>query len=250
MKNTLMKTSIVACSLLWSTIALAQVPDPFDAYEAQSGEKEKAPAKPTTQAKQQAQELNPSVDPLYDVLAEGRWTLSGMSAFSYDRNSNELLNGATVENSTYLLRLDLGLGYNLFDRLQIELVGGSVIRRLARENGAAPARDWLIQGRTRYTLPITGSVGLTGGLALGGYFGSSEREVQISGDTINETTSTYGLATDTLLGLTYALNDHLALHMLGNLAWFWGKESVPSADVTLSASSLHVGLTLGLGYTF
>lgn len=250
----MLRFSIISIALftgMMGTHAVAQVPDPFNAYDAQSdgqNDTQSPPNKPATSAPTAVE--NPSIDPLYEVLQQGRWTLTGMTAFSYDSTSNEFLDGRSVDNSTYMLRLDAGLGYNLFDGFLVDLVGGAVVRRVARESGASPATDWLIQARGRYTIPMSASVGLTTGLALGGYFGSSERDVQISGATINESTSTYGLATDVLLGFTYALSDHLSLHMLGNFAWFWGKESVPSADSTLSASSMHVGLTLGLGYTF
>lgn len=242
----MVRISIIVLTLCLGASATAQVPDPFSAYEAQNGtDSTPAAQAPTTQVID-----NPSIDPLYEVIKQGRWTLGGMTAFSYDSTTNEYLDGRSIDNSTYLLRLDASLGYNIFDGLQVDLVGGGVIRRIARESGATPATDWLIQARGRYTIPMSRSVGLTAGLALGGYFGGSEREVEIGGATINETTSTYGLATDTLLGLTYALTDHLSLQMLGNFAWFWGKESVPSADTTLAASSTHLGLTLGLGYTF
>lgn len=243
----MLRISLIIIALSLSTNAMAQVPDPFVTYDANAEKPAVAPVQPVTQV---ILPQNVTINPLYEVIRQGNWTLSGMSAFSYDSSTNELINGTDLENSTYLLRLDIGLGYNIFDRFRVDLVGGAMIRRLARETGASPANDWLIQGRGKYTIPMNGSVGLTGGLALGGYFGSSEREVVVAGEVINETTSTYGMATDTLLGLTYALNQHLALEMLGNFAWFWGKESIPSADTTLSASSTHVGLSLGLGYTF
>lgn len=257
-----MKIKIILIGLFaWMSLPAAaageDIPDPFEAYEGQSTKEGTETASNSTSregarsSSSSSATLPPEpVDALREQTRQGRWSMASSTAFSYDRSSNELLDGSTTTNSTYFARFDVGLGHAITNQLQVELVTGFLLRRLAREEGAAAERDWLVQARGFYTAPLTTNVGLGFGAALGGYLGSSERGVLIGSERINETTSTYGLITDALLGVAYAVNDTTQLRMLGNFAWLWGTESISSADANLSASTTRVGLTLGLVYAF
>ncbi len=189
------------------------------------------------------------------LLAEqtnaGRWVGTLGTAFSYNSSSNELLDGTTSTNSNYLVRGELGMGTMVVQQLEIALVGGVLLRRLSRENNASSTeRDWLIQARANYIAPLTGGLGLGLGVAAGPYFGSSEREITVGTDVINETTSTFGLATDGNLGVVYGVSEHLQLRMMVNMTWLYGNESISSANADLTVSTTNLGLALSLGYVF
>ena len=233
------KTLPILVCLLFATPAFAQEPP------AQTAPTENAPAQTTP-----AQTVSKK-----GILAEqtgsGAWVGTLGTAFSYNSSSNELLDGTTADNSNYLVRAELGLGTMIVNQLELGLVGGLLLRRLARENNeSATERDWLIQARTNYIVPVTGGLGLGMGVAVGPYFGSSQRDITIGTDVINETTSTFGLATDGNLGVVYGVSDHLQLRMMVNMTWLYGNESISSANADLTVSTTNLGLALSLGYVF
>ncbi len=181
----------------------------------------------------------------------GTWAGTLGTTFAYNSSSNELLDGTTSDSSNYLVRVELGFGNMIVNQLEVGIVGGVLLRRLARENDAsATERDWLIQARTNYIVPVTGGLGLGMGAAVGPYFGSSERDFTVNTSVVNETTSTFGVATDGNLGVVYGVSDHLQLRMMMNLTWLYGTESISSADADLTVSTTNLGLALSLGYVF
>ncbi len=181
----------------------------------------------------------------------GTWLGTLGTTFAYNSSSNELLDGTTSDNSNYLVRMELGFGNMIVNQLEVGIVGGVLLRRLARENDAsATERDWLIQARTNYIVPVTGGLGLGIGAALGPYFGSSERDVETTAGVVNETTSTFGVVTDGNAGVVYGVSEHLQLRMMINLTWLYGTESIPSANADLTVSTTNLGLALSLGYVF
>lgn len=181
----------------------------------------------------------------------GTWLGTLGTTFAYNSSSNELLDGTTSDNSNYLVRMELGFGNMIVNQLEVGIVGGVLLRRLARENDAsATERDWLIQARTNYIVPVTGGLGLGIGAALGPYFGSSSRDFQTTTGVVNETTSTFGVATDGNAGVVYGVSEHLQLRMMINLTWLYGTESISSANADLTVSTTNLGLALSLGYVF
>jgi hypothetical protein len=181
----------------------------------------------------------------------GTWLGTVGTTFAYNSSSNELLDGTTSDNSNYLVRLELGFGNMIVNQLEVGIVGGVLLRRLARENDAsATERDWLIQARTNYIVPVTGGLGLGIGAALGPYFGASSRDFQTTTGVVNETTSTFGVATDGNAGVVYGVSEHLQLRMMINLTWLYGTESISSANADLTVSTTNLGLALSLGYVF
>lgn len=204
----------------------------------------------TVQAKPVAQPAKARTG-LAEQSTAGTWVGTLGTMFSYNSSSNDLLAGGTNETSTYLVRMELGIGAMIIDQLEIGLVGGLLLRRLGRENNdSATERDWLIQARTTYIIPVTGGLGFGLGAAVGPYFGSSERDVVSTAGTINETTSTFGVATDGNLGVIYGVSEHLQLRMMVDLTWLYGSESIPSANKDLTVSTTNLGLGLSLGYVF
>lgn len=242
----------VACIFIATDARAQDVPDPFQAYE----ESEKPPAdnpKKADPGEESAPSPKPaetqtSIDRVDSATAEGNWQFSSGTSFSFDRSTNELIDGNEATNSTYLFRLDLGLGLYVWDRVFVEGTAGLMMRRLAREgNTSATEQDWVFQSRLWYVAPISQRVALISGIGLGGYFGSSTREVEIEGSTINEETSTAGFAGDLMVGPMYMLSDAAAFRVLLDFTWLVGREKVPSLDESLGVSATHFGL--GVGYT-
>ncbi len=231
-------------------IGFAQdAPDPFSDYANAKAEPAES-SQPTQQAATAKKSENMAF--LAQQTAAGKWSGGLGTMFSYSNSSNELIDGSTSTNSNYLLRLDAGLSTYLSDQFEVGISAGVLMRRLQRENGtSAPEKDWLIQARTSYLFPITGAVGIAVGAGLGGYFGDSERPVESAdGKTINETTSTIGLAVDANTGVIYAVSEHIQLRLLVNFSLLYGNENISSADKDLSVSTTQLGLALGLNYVF
>ncbi len=246
-----MLLGMVAILAASSDVLAEDVPDPFVAYEQaeepddDSAEARDAPPDPPPKAAEER------VDSLEGLIAADTWQLSTGTSVSYDRSTNELLDGDDATNSTYLFRLNLGLGHYLLDRVLIEGTAGFMVRRLARQGGASSTeQDWVFQARAWYILPLTNRLGLMTGLGLGGYVGSSTRQFRTDETTLNEDTTTVGLAGDLMVGTMFTINDTDALRVLLDFTLLRGNEKVRSLDESLRVRASHFGLSLGYSHSF
>jgi hypothetical protein len=198
------------------------------------------------------------------VMQAGSWSLGADTTFNYSSSSNETLpDKKEVTNSTLFLRLTPELGFFIIDNLELNLSAGLFVRQLVRKSDVegqeepetAPETNFLFELGARYFTPDYKGFSAFGGLGMGGYFGSSERNLTIEGTNgqpqqVVEPTDTAGFTVTGQLGAAYMMRERLQLRAGVALSYLIGSEDVPSQDESLGASTFNAGLTFGLHYHF
>jgi hypothetical protein len=182
------------------------------------------------------------------VMQAGSWSLGADTTFNY---------------STLFLRLTPELGFFIIDNLELNLSAGLFVRQLVRKSDVegqeepetAPETNFLFELGARYFTPDYKGFSAFGGLGMGGYFGSSERNLTIEGTNgqpqqVVEPTDTAGFTVTGQLGAAYMMRERLQLRAGVALSYLIGSEDVPSQDESLGASTFNAGLTFGLHYHF
>lgn len=185
------------------------------------------------------------------LLEPYRFSVGGGATLSFDYGSTDLYNGGSRDSSAFHARLYVEAGMTVFQNITVELTAGTMWRRIARgEKEEVFEHDWVFTARGWYSYPVWARAALLGGIGLGGYFGSSSVPYTTNNITIDAKTNTGGFVGDLYAGVGYILADAWQLRVLGNFNFLIGNETLKNQDVSLGASTTHVGLTLGVTYTF
>ena len=261
--NSMTSTFLSSAAALGLTLAAngayaqqpAQVPDPFEDYEAwKTGEPTPSLTPPLKGAPTQATAA-PVVNGPKLKLTKGTWNLGARALFSYTGANNELKDGSSESNTTLFIRATPSLSYFIMDRLEVGGSFGWLSKSLARESGGrATEGDWAMEGTAFYHIPLSKRLSFVPGAGLGFYFGSSDNTTRawVDGarEEIEETTDTKGVMAALYLGAAYQLGESWQLRSGLTLNALIGSETINSEDKSLSASTLHVGLPIELYYTF
>ena len=125
-------------------------------------------------------------------------------------------------------------------------------------SGTSTERAWLLDAGARYHLVLGPKLALYGGMSLGGYFGSSDRKVEVieivdgeqNPTSVREATDTAGFALGAEAGVGIVLTPELVLDAGLDLRWLIGSETIESESESLSASTFNTGIAVRLRYVF
>lgn len=256
--------TIALSLLLVSPAAMAQVPNPFEAYEegrhqpgAEAGDTGEASEEGDDAACDCPEPAAESVEPeeLTPAFEAGRWNAGVDMTFARTSSRNELLDGPDVSERTLFSRFDLSAGYMLRDSLEVGANLGLVGRRVQRgESDAATEVLFAFQPMARYHLAVTHRFSAHGHASVGGFFGRSNRELTINTEDgpqeFQARTTTRGVILSGGAGVGYRISEELQVRFGFDATWLWGREQVPSTEDSLSSSTNHVGATAGARYFF
>ncbi len=246
--------SVLMAALLGLLAApLSAQPNPFEAHE--DSRREVAPQEPVEVQKDEP-EAKPEA-PSYDLGRQGQWSLGVGTLFSYTTTTNGVPEGGQINNETLFFRAAPSVGYFVIDDLEVSLSVGLLSRQLDRGgNEVAVENNALVEVSGRYFLSLTEPFSLYLDLGVGGYFGTSDRvlELALAEDedptSINERTDTSGLILSATLGAGYALSPSLQLRAGLGFTGLIGSESIVSVSRDLDVKTFNTGLTMGLFYIF
>ncbi len=226
-------------------------PNPFEAHEDSTKEVEEAPV--------EVQRPEPPivVPDQSASFRQGAFSLGADTLFNYTTTTNGLPDGGEVDNTTLFFRLTPTFGYFAVDQIEVSLSLGALSRQLDRGgNQVSSENDLLIMASGRYFIPLVNRFALYADLGLGGYFGSSDRNLSAplsEGATptkINEQTDTSGVAFSGSIGASYILADQVQLRAgLGTMGLI-GSEEIISLKKSLDVTTFNTGLSIGLFYLF
>jgi hypothetical protein len=239
----------VAASALVPSRAWAQEPDPFVDYEAmKSGQ---PPPPPPVEAPAKTAEPIPPPQPELQT-APWKWSVGGRGAFSYTGIGNATVAGQDLSNRTLFFRLTPTVGLTVYKSILLGASVGLLGNNLPREGGHnATELAALIELTGHYILPVTKRLAFMPGLGIGPYFGSSERRLELSdGRTVDEPTSTAGLAMSVYVQFGYQISHSFELRTGLALYGLFQTEYVESANKSLAASAVHVGLPVEVHFHF
>ena len=132
---------------------------------------------------------------------------------------------------------------------------GLMQKSVGREEGSGGRSEtgWMPEISAQYDIPITKRFALMPGIAMGLYFGGSDRKLRLTtpgSPVVEESTSTFGFAATVALRVGYQISEHFqvrsGLGMFGTI----GSETIASQDRSLSTSSANFTLPVELYYTF
>lgn len=233
-------------------VAQAQ-PNPFDAFEDSQGGEPSAGGAEGTSAPV------PAPAPVLKHRKAGSWNAGVHTVFNRTTVTNDLPDGGTAENSTLFLEIAPTLGTFVVDNVEVWGKIGLLARQLDRGSDVSLEDNFLLEVGGRYHLPLTGAFALNGSVGVGGYLGSSDRQITLqvaSGEDgsrpvkINEATSTQGFRFSVGLGAGYALLPSVQLRAGLSLIGLFGTETLESVKDSLSVSTVNTGLSLGVDYLF
>lgn len=244
--RTAMRLLAACCLSLAPGLAGAQ-PDPFAAYDME-----------------RSAAVDPGALPLPGgdarvMTTAGTLTAALNGVFNLTQSTNGLIGGGERRHSTFYTHISPTIGWYVFDRLELRFAPGLIWRDLDRgDDGTATERAWIVDAGARYHVVLSSKLAVHVGVALGGYFGSSSRKIEIvelvDGEerprTLGEATSTAGFSLDGGVGLGIVLTPELVLDAGVDLRWLIGSESIESEGESLASSLVNTGLTLGLRYVF
>ncbi len=246
--------------LLLSTVAMAQVPNPFEAYEgSQAADDETEDIDGTVGASDGCQCPEPTAvapEELSPAFEAGRWNAGLDATFARTSSRNELLDGPEVRETTLFSRLDLSGGYMIRDYLEIGANAGLVGRRVQRgESDAATEALFAVQPLARYHLPVTHRFSAHAHVSAGGFYGRSTREITAivpdeGPQEFDARTTTRGIIVSGGVGAGYRISEELQVRFGFDATWIWGREQVPSSEESLVTSTNHLGATIGARYFF
>ena len=247
--------TLAALGVLATCTLVAAQPNPFEAHRDAAPPKAEAgvEAQPTSAPAPQSRFGS-------DQRAQGTWTAGIDTMVNHTTTTNELPGGSMVDNTTLFLELSPTLGYFIVDNVELWGTIGLLSRQLDRggENVSLET-DLLLEVGGRYWLPLGDRFSLIGSLGLGGYFGSSTRQIDIQeatgGDatrtvSINEDTDTKGFEFSATLGAAYAINPATQLRAGLGLVGLIGNEVLTSVKDPLSVTTFNTGLSIGVFYVF
>lgn len=240
-------TLVAVASASLSATASADPPDPFVDYEAM---KQGVPPPPPSAAPSPAPKP-PAKEPEIST-APWKWSFGGRGAFSYTGISNDTLVGKEQSNTTLFFRLTPALGLTVYKNVLVSASLGLLGNNLTREDGSnATAVAALFEVTGHYILPITSRLAFMPGLGLGPYFGSNARTLSLpDGRKVEESSGTFGFAMSAYLLFGYQLSQSLEMRTGLALYGLLQTEHVESANKSLSASAIHVGLPIELHFHF
>lgn len=237
-------SAALALLVAWPCVAHAQ-PDPFADYDAA-----KRGAPPPSHP-------GASVPDSEIVLPtqKGAFALGVRTAFAYSTTSAESTSGPSETNTTLFFRLAPSIEYHIKDSLVIGASFGLMQKSVGREEGSGGRSEtgWMPEISAQYDIPITKRFALMPGIAMGLYFGGSDRKLRLTtpgAPVVEESTSTFGFAATVALRVGYQISEHFqvrsGLGMFGTI----GSETIASQDRSLSTSSANFTLPVELHYTF
>lgn len=182
--------------------------------------------------------------------APWKWSVGGRGAFSYTGISNDTLVGKSQSNTTLFFRLTPVVGLTVHKNVLVGASFGLLGNNLTREDGSnATSVAALLEFTGHYIVPLTRRFALLPGLGLGPYFGSNERALYLTdGRKVKEASGTYGFAMSAYLVFGYQLTQSLEVRTGLALYGLVQTEYVESANKSLSASAIHVGLPIELHF--
>lgn len=247
------RAGLFAVALVLSPLpAWAQPPDPFLDYEAMKNG-QAPPPPPPAEAPAEGKAPEPIASPQPELNTEPwRWSVGGRGAFSYTGIGNATLAGEDLSNRTLFFRLTPTVGLTVHKSVLVSASVGLLGNNLPREGGLnATELAALIELTGHYILPVTRRLAFMPGLGMGPYFGSSERRLTLDdGRIIDEPTSTFGLAMSVYVTFGYQISHSFELRTGLALYGLFQSEYVESANRSLSASAVHVGLPIEMHFHF
>lgn len=238
----------LACLPLQS--ALAQ-PNPFDDYE----EGKPPPAFPEDLEEEEELEVPEEAEPKgpVDYRSDQFQFGAGMGLqFAYTGTTNETLLGGDETNRTLFARVTPEGRFFVIDNVEVGLSIGLLSKLSSREHDTqATENNFLFEFSGFYHFPVGAGFALVPGLGLGGYFGSSSRDLSLPDGTVTqESTTTQGFSANLHLTGAYQPHENWRLRTGLTFGFLVGTEFIESQNATLSASAAHVGLPLELIYLF
>ncbi|UQA57956.1 hypothetical protein [Polyangium aurulentum] len=244
--------TLVALAVASFTRGASAQADPFADYEAmKNGQAPPPPTPPPVAASTVAPEPIPPPQPELST-APWKWSIGGRGAFSYTGIGNATLSGEDMSNRTLFFRLTPTVGLTVYKSVLVSASLGLIGNNLPREGGHnATELAGLLELTAHYIQPVTRRLAFMPGLGLGPYFGSSHRRLTLSdGRTIDEPTSTFGFAMSAYVQVGYQISHSFELRTGLALYGLFQTEHIESANRSLSATAVHVGLPLEVHFHF
>ena len=237
---------LAATALLTASVTAAAQPDPFADYEAMK--RGQVPPPPPA-APLPAVAPIPSPEPEIST-APWKWSFGGRSAFSYTGISNDTLLDQEQSNTTLFFRFTPTVGLTVYERVLVSASFGLLGNNLTREDGSnATAVAALLEFTGHYMLPITRRLAFMPGLGLGPFFGSNDRTLRLpDGRRVDEASGTFGVALSAYGMFGYQLSQNLSVRTGIALYSLFQTERVESANKSLGASAVHVGLPIEMHF--
>ncbi len=245
--------------------ALAQQPpNPFDDYTMRRDEAERTAATPvgasqaapaTAPERVSAQAAEPLGGPHILPTQRGQLALHLSGAFQFASSSSGVP-GGDVSDSNLFARLTPGLGYFLRDNLELGGNLGVMSRRVARDSDSgATSTDLVLEAFVRYHQPLGQRFMVIPSASLGGFIGSSARELSIITNQnmvqrVNEETSTSGMILSGALQIGYAFRPDLMLEAGITMTGLLASERFESDDARFWGWHFNSGLGLQASYFF
>jgi len=242
----------LAGSSLSGSVAFAQ-PNPFEDYE----EGVEPPPYPTGvegEDEEPGEPEEPAEPPgAVDYRADQfTWGVGLGASFAYTGTNNQTLVGQDVTNRTLFARVTPEGRVFILDNVEIGLSMGLLSKLSAREQDTqATETNFMFEVSGFYHHPIGAGFALVPGLGVGGYFGSSTRDLTLpNGTSTEESTSTSGFNATLHLGAAYQPHENWRLRSGFTFGFLAGSEYVDSQDASLSTTAVHIGLPLEVIYVF